>query len=293
MQPLGVLFSVVYALFLWWFLTGLIIVVYTRSLYVRHTFFGAISVVMVLALAGLFLTRQQTEPTAVYVALTCGILIWGWQVTGYYLGYITGPHSEEDLRQALPDLTDLQGRWFLRFRHAVQASLFHELVIIGFVVLMAGLTWNAPNRWGLWIFLALWLMHSLAKINVFLGVRNFHIDFLPAHLHYLGNLLSKRTSNPLLPATVIVASVIALVCVYQGIMPGATPAKTAGCLFVGTMLGLGVVEHLLLVLPMPAVLWGWSAKRLPQMDHTTQTDVKPKRHPTLRATAKQVVEGCD
>lgn len=292
MQPLYFLPPVLYTLFLWWFVTGLVIGVYGRSPRVRHLFFGAITAVMLLAMGGLFLTRGQAQPEGVYVALTCGVLLWGWQVASYYLGYVTGPHSEAHLQRALPALRRSRPRWPLRFWHALQASLYHELFAIGFIFLLSGLTWNAPNKWGLWIFIALWLMHCLAKINVFLGVRNFRMDFLPVHLHYLDRLISKRANNPLLPVTIMGASVVSLLLYYQAIIPGTTPTQSVGFLAVGTMLALGVFEHLLLVIPMSAILWGWGLKPLPQPQVNQLEPDSPIKQPApLRAMSEQLGEG--
>lgn len=264
MQSLAFLTAVLYALFLWWFVTGLIVVVYGRSRWVVNLYFVCATIIMVLALAGLVLTRQQTQPAAVYLALTCGILIWAWQVTAYYLGYVTGPRHIKEFLELLPAMNNSQMGLFFRFRHALQASLFHELLIVGFVVLLAGILWNAANKWGLWIFLALWVMHSLAKLNVFFGVRNFRIEFLPAHLHYLDVVLSKQKNNLLLLLTIVVGLASSLVFFYQGIIPGVMPGQAIGFLVVGTMIALGVIEHLLLVLPLPAILWGWGIRLLPQ-----------------------------
>lgn len=292
MQSFKFLPPVLYTLFLWWFVTGLIIGVYGRSARVKRLFFIGATFTTFLALEGLILTRQQTQPSAVYLALTCGILIWGWHVAGYYLGYVTGPHSAEHLPKSLRETSDTQNTWFLRFQHALRASLYHELLIIGFIVLMAGLTWHAPNKWGLWIFLVLWVMHSLAKINVFFGVRNFRIEFLPVHLHYLDPLLSKRTNNLLLPLTIVSGSVVSLVYIYQGIIPSSTAAQTIGFLAIGTMIALGVLEHLLLILPVSAVLWGWGVKSLPQAEQSeADTTTIRKQQAALRAMSEQVVEG--
>lgn len=265
-QPLAFLSAVVYALFLWWFVTGLIVVVYGRSRWITHLYFICATVVMLLAVGGLVLTRNQTEAVGVYLALTCGILIWAWQVTAYYLGYVTGPPNEKLLREALPVITSGQMSLLFRFRFALQASLFHELLILGFIILLVGLTWNAANQWGLWIFLVLWVMHSLAKLNVFFGVRNFRIEFLPAHLHYLDVVLSKRKNNVLLPLTIAVGLAVCLAFFYRGIVPGVMPAEVVGFVVLGTMIALGVVEHLLLVLPIPSVLWGWGFRPIPQTD---------------------------
>lgn len=266
MQPLAFLSAVLYALFLWWFVTGLIMVVYGRSQRVTHLYFICATLVMLSAVGGLVLTRNQTEALGVYLALTCGILIWAWQVTAYYLGYVTGPPSEKLLREALPTITGGQMSLLLRLRYALQASLFHEFLIIGFIILLVGLTWDAVNQWGLRIFLVLWVMHSLAKLNVFFGVRNFRIEFLPTHLHYLDIVLSKRKNNALLPLTIVVGLAVCLAFFYRGIVPGVAPAEVVGFVVLGTMVALGVIEHLLLVLPIPSILWGWGFRAIPQAD---------------------------
>ncbi len=290
MQLLQFIQPVLYAIFLWWFVTGVIIVTYGRSTWVRHFAFVSATVVMLLAVGGLFLTRHQTQPAAVYLSLTCGIFIWGWQVASYYLGYITGLPHKDDFGEVLQVINQRPNSFALRFWLALRASLFHELLIIGFFVLLTVLTWNAPNKWGLWIFLALWVMHALAKLNVFFGVRNFDIKFLPPHLHHLDRLLGKRSTNPLLPLTIVVGSLFSLAHIYQGIVPYATLDQTIGFLTVGTMLGLGVIEHLLLVVPIPAMLWGWSIKILPQNNY--QDAIPPINQGTrLQTVPEQIGEG--
>ncbi|NJN95048.1 MAG: DUF3623 family protein, partial [Anaerolineales bacterium] len=141
MQPLVFMSAVVYALFLWWFVTGLIIVVYGRSRRVTDLYFACATIVMILALMGLGLSRDETSPAGVYLALTCGILLWGWQVTAYYLGYVTGPQSEATVREMAGRPLSLG----LRFRYALQASLFHELSIVSLALVLVGLTWAAAN----------------------------------------------------------------------------------------------------------------------------------------------------
>lgn len=256
MEPLTFLLPVVYALFIWWFSTGLIFMVYGRPRSYQRMGFALVTLMMVGAMGGLLVARHHTEPLYVYLASTCGVVVWGWQAAGYYLGFITGPRPAP----AAATPRSRNGR----FRHALRASLFHELTIVGFVVLLAGISWAQPNRWGLWVFLALWIMHSLAKLNIFLGVRNFRIEFLPEHFHHLAALLERRAANPLLPPTVLLASSISLALIYQAITPGTLPGHSAGYLFVGTMVALGTFEIALLVLPLPVTLLGWNWRKVPE-----------------------------
>lgn len=266
MEPLALVFPVIYTLFLWWFTTGSIMLLFDRPRWLTITGFIGLTMVLLLALGGLVLTRQQSDSQHIYLAVTCGILVWGWQVAGYYLGFVTGPDDMPETASSAPTLRE-------RFWLALRAGIHHELMALGFALLIALLTWDAPNRWGLWVYLTLWIMHASAKLNVFFGVRNFRIEFLPRHLHHLDRLLNKRASNAFFPVSVILAASIMLMLLYRGIMPPADPAQTTGFLMVATMMALGLLEHCLLVLPVPATLWGWGLRTLPEVSGTTQNNL--------------------
>ncbi|MCU0514624.1 MAG: putative photosynthetic complex assembly protein PuhE [Anaerolineae bacterium] len=254
MPLLVVVLPVLYIIFLWWFTTGLIMVVYQRPRWLVRLAFAALTLALVAALAGLVALRDRSDMAGVYLGIACSMIVWGWQVASYYLGFITG-------QAAPPPPTPAGPRQ--RFWLALRASLHHELLSLMFALLIAALVWDAANRWGLWLYLTMWLMHSSAKVNIFFGVRNFHIEFLPHHLHHLGALLPRRASNAFFPVSMMVAICIALAVIYQAIQPPADPARTAGFVALAALLILGIVEHWLLVLPLPATLWGWGLRELP------------------------------
>lgn len=263
--------------------------VFQRSRQTVRIWYGCATLVMIGAMAGLWWTAQSSSIAAVYGAVTCGTIVWGWHVAGYYLGFVTGVEPTQSnaasansgqvvlhrtvlfhsaLEQQSPFGAAIRS-WLAylfptRFRRAFLASLHHELLIVCFVILMAVITLPQPNRWGLWIFLALWLMHTSAKLNIFFGVRNFRIDFLPEHLHALEQFISKRTSNPFFPLSICVALSIVLVLLYQVIDPTALATQSIGATLVGTMILLGILEHWMLVLPVPVALWGWGVRELPK-----------------------------
>jgi len=297
-KPMIYLWPVLYAIFLWWFTTGLIMAVYGCPRRVQRIYFAVATVVMLVALAGLVATRNATQIGAVYVAVTCGAVIWGWHMASYYLGFVTGRPLDvhvahgQDVRNRRPlDLAQ-------RFRLALDASLYHELLVLGFMLLLSGLIGPHANRWGLWMFLALWFMHSSAKLNVFFGVRNFRIEFLPNHLHGLGALLSKRPINEFFAVSMGVASSVVLLIIYRAFVLETSPAHITGALLLGTMILLGVIEQWLLVLPLPFTLWGWGVRFLPQPNER-ETDASPEKsanpspkrhaHTSIRALSERVI----
>lgn len=277
------LLPILYALVLWWLTTGLIMAAYGRSPKFMQRWFVGATLVMVLAIAGLVVSASKTEPVYVYLAFTCGTLIWGWHMASYYLGFVTGPVATIDAQITTQgrvwQQTEKYEKWYhflfsQRFCLALQSGLYHELLVLGFAVLLVALTWAQPNRWGLWIFVTLWFMHSSAKLNVFFGVRNFRVDFLPTHLHFLKQLLVHRASNEFFPISICLATSILLILFYQTIDPGATAVQIIGATLVGTIMLLGIIEHWLLVLPLPAVLWGWGIRALPdQQPHGSRLAV--------------------
>jgi putative photosynthetic complex assembly protein 2 len=241
-----------YALFVWWFSTGVIIYLdgLPRSTF-RWSLIGA-TLVLLASLYGLRWSSADTSVMAAYAAFTYGLLAWGWQEITFYMGYVTGPRKE-----ACPE--DCSG--WKHFGHAVATSLYHELAIIAAAVIVVALTWSRPNQIGTWTFMVLWWMHQSAKLNVFLGVRNLNEEFLPEHLQFLRRFLTKKPMNLLFPISVTVSTVIAVKLAQAAMQPGANDFERAGFTFLTMLMSLAILEHWFLVLPLPsAQLWHWGLK---------------------------------
>jgi putative photosynthetic complex assembly protein 2 len=184
---------VVYAVFIWWFSTGVIL--YLDGL-PRRTFrwsMLAATIVLAFSIYGLALSGAGTTSASAYMAFTCGLLAWGWQEISFYMGYVTGPR-----RKSCPEGC---AGW-RHFGHAIQTILYHELGIIAGAIAIAAVTWDVPNQFGLWTFVILWWMHQSAQLNVFLGVRNLNEEFLPEHLEFLKSFLKQKPMNLLFPVSV-------------------------------------------------------------------------------------------
>ncbi|MGF1507647.1 MAG: putative photosynthetic complex assembly protein PuhE [Anaerolineae bacterium] len=252
---MSLIIPIIFTVFLWWLTTVMITAAYKHSNQIRQLVFIALTGIMMVALVGLYIVRDLTEPVYTYLAVTCGVLVWAWQVAGYYFGFVTGPPLTDAMLHDRLNLAD-------RFRYALRFSLYHELLALAFALLMSAVLWGQPNQWGLWMYLALWGMHTSAKLNVFFGVRNFRVDLLPEKMHNVERFLTRRPHNEFFPFAVILASSLALLFIYRGILPDTEPHRAVGFLIVGTMVGLGVIEHWLLVLPLPAAAWGWGLQML-------------------------------
>ena len=243
-------FPALFALFVWWFSTG--IIMYLDGL-PRRTFkwsmIGA-TVVLGASLWGLYATRGDTTVGGAYAGFTCGLLAWGWQEISFYMGFVTGTRKQP---------CEEGCRGWRHFGHAIQTSLWHELAIIASAIAVVALTWHAANQVGIWTFMVLWWMHQSAKLNVFLGVRNLNEEFLPEHLQFLRSFLTRKPMNLLFPVSITVSTVILVHLIDAAVAPGVSRFDAAGFCFLSVLMALAVLEHWLLVLPLPAAaLWGWS-----------------------------------
>lgn len=241
-----------FAVLLWWFSTGLVI--YLDRL-PRHTFrwslLGATALVAV-ALVGLARGAADTSPAGAYMGFTCALVLWAWLELSFYTGLVTGPRRHRCPRGC--------AGW-AHFGHALQASLYHELASLGLAALVVAVSWGEPNQAGLWTFLLLWALHQSARLNVFLGVRNLDEEFLPEHLHFIAGFVTRRPMNALFPVSVTLATAAVVLLGRQAWLaePGSTEAVGATLLTALALLGL--LEHVLLMLPLSmAALWRWAPR---------------------------------
>ncbi len=241
---------ILYALFVWWFSTG--VIMYVDGL-PRHTFrwtmLGATAILAV-ALYGLSASSSDTTLPGAYVSFTSGLLVFGWLEVSFYTGFITGSRRDRCAHGC--------SGW-QHFGHGIQAVIHHELAIVAAAAAVVALTWGGENQIGTWTFMALWWMHQSAKLNVFLGVRNLNAEFLPDHLQYLTSFFSRRPMNLLFPVSVTVSTVVTAMLVQNAMLPEIALFDRAGYVFLATLMALAVLEHWFLVLPLPAAaLWNWS-----------------------------------
>ncbi|MDY8108488.1 putative photosynthetic complex assembly protein PuhE [Fulvimarina sp. 2208YS6-2-32] len=240
-------YPALFALGVWWAST--VAIIYLDGLpqkTFKYSMIGA-TIIFGVSLWGLVWSASDTSIAGAYWAFTFGLLAWGWQEMSFYMGYVTGPR-----KQPCPE----NCKGWSHFGHAIQTSLWHELAIIYAAILVVAFTWGEPNQIGTWTFMVLWWMHQSAKLNVFFGVRNLNEEFLPEHLEFLKGFLNKRSMNLLFPFSVTISTIITVLLFTWAFADGATPFEKAGYTFLGVLMALAILEHWMLVLPMPtATLW--------------------------------------
>ncbi len=241
-----------FAVFVWWFATGLILWLDRLP---RATFrwsFAAASLVAGVAAFALVSVADDPSAHGAYVAFACAIALWGWHEMSFLMGFILGPRSE-------PCPADAHG--WRRFKLAAATLIHHEIAIALTALAIVAFTWGQPNQIGAATFFILWVMRLSAKFNLFLGARHRGEDLLPAHLAHLKSYFRDRSMNALFPLSMIGGAGLAGTFALMAFAPGAAPHQFVGYALLLGLTALALIEHAFLFVPPPnAMLWGWAVK---------------------------------
>jgi putative photosynthetic complex assembly protein 2 len=244
---------VAFAVFSWWIGTGL---VFVAERLVRNRAQSAITTIFASGAVSLFCVLQSsltTEPWGAYLGFAGSIGLWGALELSFLSGLVTGPR-----RAPSPTGTGM-GR---RFGQAVMALLYHELALIVCGLVVVAICWHQPNPTAACTYTLLWIMRESAKLNLFLGVRNTAVELLPKRLAHLASYFGTRKLNWLLPVSILGAAIADAVLVRQAISAVVSPQQNVAGFLLATLLGLAIIEHIVLVLPIRAdALWIWATRR--------------------------------
>lgn len=252
MQILMSLLPAAYAILLWWFATGIILLLDGLP---PHTFRWSLSGCAVLAAAGLWGVAASSDATtaaAAYCSFTGALLLWALIEMSFLMGVVTGPS-----RRACPD----GARGWRRLKLALSAISHHEVAILTGAGLVALVSLRGDNDVGLWTFLALWWMRQSAKLNLFLGVRNTGEQFLPPRIEYMKSFFRKRPMNALFPISISILTAASAILIEAAHAAPAGTMQAAALTLIATLVVLGTLEHWFLMLPLNIdALWRWSMK---------------------------------
>ncbi|MBV6658814.1 MAG: DUF3623 domain-containing protein [Devosiaceae bacterium] len=242
----------VFALFIWWFSTGLILLADRLPAVSERALMVGASMMALAALGAVWLLRDVTTVPAAYGGFVAGLVLWGWHEASFLSGSVTGGR-----RTACPP----GARGWRRFVYAAQTLIHHELAIAATALALALMVWGSANEVALWTFVILWGMRLSTKFNIFLGVPNVTEEFLPSRLNYLKTYFRTRALNLLFPFSVTLGTG-AVFWLSHLVLGAATPFEQAGYTLLATLAALGVLEHWFLVLPFrDQELWRWYLRR--------------------------------
>ncbi|MGY6412482.1 MAG: putative photosynthetic complex assembly protein PuhE [Alkalilacustris sp.] len=244
--------AALFALFIWWFSTGAILCLVKhadrggRRAHMRAVLFAM--PVFFLGLYGAWATLEVTTTTGVYLAFLSALAVWGWVELAFLTGVITGPVNR-------PCPTGISE--FERFIRAWGTIAYHEMLLAALVLAFAAMALGSGNPFGLYTFLVLFLARISAKLNLFYGVRKINIEFLPQPLAHLPSHFRIARLNWVFPIS-ITGLTAATWFWLERLASAATPAELAGYALLAALTALALLEHWLMVLPLPdEKLWRW------------------------------------
>ena len=233
----------------WWLSTGVVLLLNRQSAIWQRGSMLAVTALALLSLAYLPERAQDRSAAGALMGFGQGLVVWAWLEMTYLMGLITGPR-----KTPCPDGASNSRRFWL----GLQTSLYHELMVIALVLAVLMLAGSGPNQVAAATFVSLWLMRWSAKLNLFLGVRNYNSDWFPKHLQYLDSYTRRAPMNLLFPLSVTAGTAVAVLLLAQA-MSTSDPFLRSADLLVSALLSLAVLEHWFLMYPFgESALWGWA-----------------------------------
>jgi putative photosynthetic complex assembly protein 2 len=240
------LWPLAYVVAIWFFGTAMVVAL--DHLARRRLILGAASVAACLALIVIMATSEMRSATGAYISFGAAFVIWAWHELTFLTGAAAGPRLSP-----LP----ANARGWTRFRLSAAAVLTHEIALFLTAILLATLTWDGANQTAAATFALLFILRLSTKLNIYLGVPNFAQDLLPPQLDYLKSYFRKARFNLLMPVSLVLFSIWLWFCADRAIS-GGHDIMVRWSLMAGLTL-LGLVEHVLLVLPLnDSLLWRWA-----------------------------------
>jgi putative photosynthetic complex assembly protein 2 len=244
----------IYAALVWWFTTGLILLLDGLPKKTFRWSMAGATVALLAAVYGVKFSRSDPTPMGAYIGFSCAILIWGWLEMSFLMGFITGPRRSGCHERC--------SGW-RHFIHAAQAIIYNELATLIAAAVLLAATGSSPNKVALWTFLLLWAMRLSAKLNLFLGVPNLGDKLLPAHLMHLKSFFRQRAMNFLFPLS-ITGSTVAVASLIGKCSAASNGFQLIAYALLISLLALAILEHWFMVLPLPSEkLWSWALKSNP------------------------------
>ncbi|MGP3697382.1 putative photosynthetic complex assembly protein PuhE [Rhodobacter sp. NSM] len=274
------------AIFVWWFSTGILL---WRVRHADNRGPEAHLTSVIIGLPMLFAgawgyshTLHDLSVQGVYMAFLSSLAVWGWIELAFLSGVITGPNT---------DRCPAHARSAERFLRAVGTVLWHEIVLMTVLVAMAIHAAGAPNRFGLWTFMILFVARVSAKLNLYLGVPYINVEFLPSTLAHLSSYFRRTRMNRFFPLSVTLLTFATGCWVERALSADGSNHREVGFWLLAALTALAVLEHWFMVVNLQdRKLWKWMMpeRRRPVRNYRQPVSALPET--MRRAEAKLLKE---
>lgn len=227
----------------WWGATGLTLAMQRSE--AASTI--SLTVTTMLAALGTLLvvnTRDNASVRGARLAFLGSAFVWWWCSTMFYAGFGISTVNES----AGPS-----GSFALALQ-AIAATLRPDLLGVFALVATCALVWRSANRVALWSLLVFFGTLQTAKLNVFFGVRNASVEWLPQQLSHLSRFFGPSRNSSLLTVTIIGLASLCWIFANRARRAPLPFARHANAM-IALLLGLAVVEHIFLGVTTTLPLW--------------------------------------
>ena len=191
---------------------------------------------------------ERQTIAAVYLGFLGALAIWGWIELTFMAGIVVGPVRTD----CPPRLTTTQ-----RFFRAFGTVSHHEVLLTFGLICLVLYSADAPNRMAMATYLILYLARIFAKLNLFYGVPRINMEFMPDRLKHLKSYFRQGPVKPVFAVAITTLTALVVVCAER-LLTASTPVTTAGFALLTALSALALLEHWLMVVPLPdAKLWRW------------------------------------
>ena len=241
------------AVFIWWFLTGLILFIVKKVDDISDKAHTPITIILSpVIFLGFYLyinSLSNTTLPSIYSAFFGSLLIWAWLELAFLSGFITGP-SKKICPKGLGQIK--------RFGYALSTIAYSEIILFTSLLIMFYFSLNAENTVGLWTFWILFFARICAKLNLFLGVPNINTEFLPSPVMHLASYFRVGSTSWFFPVSISLISFTLFFLVDSIFDINNQLSTTIGYTLLASLTTLALVEHWFMVVPLrDAELWKW------------------------------------
>ena len=254
------MFSIFFVLFLWWFLTGAILYTAKRlDLGDSKTRFTVVIVTLPLFFCAWYFYFHCLDGMSysdIFCSFIASLFIWGWVEFTFLTGVVAGIPLLEKREIARDPERE-------RFINGFRSIALNECFLISCLFLMAVLSVDKENNFGLTTFLILYVARVSAKLNLFFGVPYINLHFLTAPLKHIATFCRVAPVGFFFFTSTIMLSLMFLFLVVFAFAAESMSELQFGYLLLSTLSGLAVLEHLFMALPVrDAKLWNWMLPNL-------------------------------
>ena len=246
----GAVTAIIAAIFLWWFSTGVILLAVRRAdRSGRHQALVLAGLpLLVVGVGAVAASLMRADVAGVYLGFLGALAIWGWIELAFLAGVVTGPMRTD----CLPGLCG-KARFFRAFATVSHHELLLTAGLLGLVLAAGG----AENQMAVATYLILYLARIFAKLNLFFGVPRINMEFVPLRLIHLKSYFRRGPVTLAFPAAITVLTALLALCTERLWFAG-SDAAVAGYGLLTALVALALLEHWLMVIPLPdAKLWRW------------------------------------